>query len=387
MKNLLKYTSGDRTIWIIVLLISVISLLAVFSATKSLVYAKHGDNTTYYLMRHGVILAFGLVIMYLIHKIHYKYFKLFSRSFVLYIAALLLLLTLLFGASINDASRWLVIPVINMTFQTSDLAKVAVILFLSFQLAKHENDLSSFKKGFLPIFLPVLLVCGLIFPANLSTAMLLLFTSMIIMFIGGAKITHLLSISAVGLVIAILFGVMIYNYPNIMPRGATWKARIESFSQPDEKDTYQADRGKMAIASGKFFGKGPGMSHIKDFLPQAYSDFIYAIIIEEYGLIFGGLPIVFLYLIFMLRGIKIARKCKKSYPALLASGLTMLLVFQAFSNIGVAVNLFPVTGQPLPLISMGGTSIWFTSISIGIILSISRSAEFKTTKQELNHEA
>jgi len=369
-----KYIKGDRVVWLVVLLLAILSVLAVYSSIVTLAYKYQGGDTLYYLFKHGVILVVGFILMIIAHNLNYKYYSRISQIAIV-LSIPLLALTLMTGANINDASRWLVIPVINQTFQTSDLAKLALIMYLARILYKKQTDLNDFKSVFMYLMLPVLLVCGFIFPANFSTAAMLFTTSMIIMFIGRVPIKYILSL------IGILFGALLLALtiasakPDLLPRLATWEKRIETFTQGGDNDAnYQADQAKIAIATGGVVGKGPGGSTQRNFLPHPYSDFIYAIIIEEYGLI-GGLFVIVLYLILFYRGVKIAQRAEKSFGTFLAVGLSFSLVFQAMINMAVAVNLFPVTGQPLPLVSMGGTSIWFTCLAIGIILSVSRKSE------------
>ena len=374
-----KYIKGDKVIWSVVLLLAILSVLAVYSSIVTLAYKYKGGDTMYYLFKHVVILVVGFGLMILAHKVNYKYYSRISQV-ALYLSIPLLLLTLVTGANINDASRWLVIPVINQTFQTSDLAKLALIMYLSRLLSKRQDQIKDFKEAFIPIMIPVMLVCGLILPANFSTAAMLFTTSLIIMFIGRINLKYILSLIGIGvgtLMILLLIG---KSNPDLLPRMGTWAKRIETFTGEGSKDAnYQAEQAKIAIATGYPFGKGPGGSTQRNFLPHPYSDFIYAIILEEYGLV-GGVFVIMLYLILFFRGIKIASNSEQTFGSLLAIGLSFSLVFQAMINMAVAVNLFPVTGQPLPLVSMGGTSIWFTCLAIGIILSVSNKPEASDAK-------
>ncbi len=374
-----KYIKGDRVIWLVVFLLAILSLLAVYSSIVTLAYKYRGGNTLYYLIKHTIILVIGFTLMLGAHNLNYKYYSRISQI-ALFLSIPLLLLTLITGANINDASRWLVIPVINQTFQTSDLAKLALIMYLARLLYKKQENIKDFKSAFLPIMVPVLLVCGLILPANFSTAAMLFMTSLIIMFIGRVNIKYILSLIGIGLGSLMLMLLIAKAKPDLLPRLDTWVSRIESFSKGDSEGNYQADQAKIAIATGGIIGKGPGGSTQRNFLPHPYSDFIYAIVIEEYGLA-GGFSVIILYLILFYRGIKIAQKAEKSFGTFLAVGLSFSLVFQAMINMAVAVNLFPVTGQPLPLVSMGGTSIWFTCLAIGIILSVSRKSEKVESKR------
>lgn len=369
-----KYIKGDKVIWLVVLLLAILSVLAVYSSIVTLAYKYQGGDTLYYLFKHGIILIVGFGLMILAHNLNYKYYSRIAQI-AIFISIPLLLLTLLTGANINDASRWLVIPVINQTFQTSDLAKLALIMYLARILYKKQASLNDFKSVFMYLMLPVLLVCGFIFPANFSTAAMLFTTSMIIMFIGRVPIKYMLSLIGIILATLLLALTVASAKPDLLPRLGTWVSRIETFTQGGDSDSnFQADQAKIAIATGGIVGKGPGGSTQRNFLPHPYSDFIYAIVIEEYGLI-GGLFVIVLYLILFYRGVKIAQRAEKTFGTFLAVGLSFSLVFQAMINMAVAVNLFPVTGQPLPLVSMGGTSIWFTCLAIGIILSVSRKSE------------
>jgi len=368
-----KYIKGDKVVWLVVLLLAILSILTVYSSIVTLAYKYKGGDTIYYLMKHLFILVVGFGLMLGAHNLNYKYYSRISQL-AIFISVPLLAITLIFGANINDASRWLVIPVINQTFQTSDLAKLALIMYLARLLYKKQDNIQDFKSAFLPIMVPVLLVCGLILPANFSTAAMLFTTCLIIMFIGRVNIKYILALIGIGITSLILLLAIASAKPDLLPRMGTWAKRIESFSAGGSSGNYQADQAKIAIASAYPFGKGPGGSTQRNFLPHPYSDFIYAIVIEEYGLA-GGVGVIILYLILFYRGIKIAQKAEKTYGTFLAVGLSFSLVFQAMINMAVAVNLFPVTGQPLPLVSMGGTSIWFTCLAIGIILSVSRNTE------------
>lgn len=371
-----RYIKGDKIIWLVVLMLAFLSILTVFSASGTLVYKYQGGNIYYYLFKHSVILLVGFGLMILAHNLNFKYYSRISQI-ALFISIPLLLLTLIMGENINDASRWLVIPVINQSFQTSDLAKLALIMYLARFLSKRQDQIKDFKLAFIPIMIPVLIVCGLILPANFSTAAMLFTTSLIIMFIGRINMKYIFSLIGIGVGTLVLMLMLAKAQPELLPRMDTWMKRIESFSNADGANNYQADQSKIAIASGGVFGKvltGQGNSTQRNFLPHPYSDFIYAIIIEEYGLV-GGVSVILLYLILFFRGVRIASRAEKTFGSFLAFGLTFSLVFQAMINMAVAVNLFPVTGQPLPLVSMGGTSIWFTCLAIGIILSVSKDKE------------
>ncbi len=377
-----KYIKGDRIVWLVVFLLAILSVLAVYSSIVTLAYKYKGGDTMYYLIKHSIILVVGFGLMLAAHNLNYKYYSRISQI-ALFISIPLLAVTLIFGSNINDASRWLVIPVINQTFQTSDLAKLALIMYLARLLYKKQDNIKDFKSAFLPIMVPVLLVCGLILPANFSTAAMLFTTSLIIMFIGRVNIKYILSLIGIGLGSLMLMLLIAKAKPDLLPRLDTWVSRIESFSEGESEGNYQAEQAKIAIATGGIIGKGPGGSTQRNFLPHPYSDFIYAIVIEEYGLT-GGFSVIILYLILFYRGIKIAQKSEKTFGTFLAVGLSFSLVFQAMINMAVAVNLFPVTGQPLPLVSMGGTSIWFTCLAIGIILSVSRKSDATIKQKKVN---
>lgn len=376
MGSIVNNIKGDKVIWIVVVLLSIFSLLAVYSSTGTLAYRYQSGNTEYYMIKHLFILAFGFLLMYLAHLVKYTYY---SRIFqiALYIAIPLLILTLIVGLNLNEAKRALQLP-FNLSFQTSDLAKLTLIMYLARLLTKKQDQIKDFKSAFLPLMVPVLIVCALILPANFSTSAMLFVTSLVLMFIGRVNMKYISALILIGIVFTTIFIFILYSLPGEnQGRLWTWKSRIESFVNPNTEDNYQVEQSKIAIASGGIFGKMPGNSTQRNFLPHPYSDFIFAIIIEEYGLI-GGAFVVLLYLILFFRAVKIITKIPRNFGAFLTFGVAFSLVFQAMINMGVAVNLLPVTGQPLPFISMGGTSIWFTSISIGIILSVSK--ELDTSK-------
>ena len=383
MNNILKYTKGDRAIWLVVLFLAIISTLVVYTSITSLAYRHHDGNTFYYLFRHSTFLIIGLGIMYGIHRIKHSYFSRLAQL-ALYISVPLLILTLLIGSNLNNASRWLVIPVINQSFQTSDLAKLSLIMYVARILSIRQDVIKDFKKAFVPIVLPIFAVCGLIFPANFSTAAVLFTVCLVLMFIGRISLKHIGAMIGSGIVAIALAFLLAMSVPGLLPRIDTWIARIENFSSADSKGNYQAEQSKIAVATGGITGKGPGKSTQRNFLPHPYSDFIYAIVLEEYGLI-GGATVLMLYLILLYRAVRIVVKSPKAFGALLAVGIAFMLVFQAMINMAVAVNLFPVTGQSLPMVSMGGTSIWFTCIAIGIILSVSRGIEDESTLNRMTH--
>lgn len=371
VEKLNKYLKGDPVIWAVIFALSMVSVLAVYSSTGTLAYRYQHGNTTYYIAKHGIILIMGLVLIYATHLIPYKFYSRLSQIF-LYISVPLLLLTLALGTNINQASRWLTLPVIGLTIQTSDLAKLALIMYLARMLSLHQDDIKDFKTAFLPIVIPVIIVCMLIMPANLSTAAMLFATCVVLMFIGRISIKHLALLGLAGVFVLALF-VLIAMAFKMDSRIGTWKARIEHFTQGGQ-DSYQTEQAKIAVATGGVLGKGPGKSTQRNFLPHPYSDFIFAIIVEEYGLI-GGIVILALYLYVLYRAGVMVRKSNRTFPAFLSIGLAISLVFQAMVNMGVAVDLLPVTGQTLPLVSMGGSSLLFTSVAFGIILSVSRGVD------------
>ena len=379
MFNFLKNIKGDKVIWIVVMLLCIFSLLAVYSSTGTLAYKKQGGNTEYYLFKHFLILVFGLLLMYFTHLLKYTYYSRISQIGLL-LTVPLLLFTLISGTNLNEANRWLTVPIINLTFQSSDVAKLFLIMYLARVLSKKQELVEDLRKGFLPVILPVIAVTILILPANFSTAAILFVTCLVLMFIGRISLKFIFSLIGLGLVSVVMIFVIAIVFPHLFPRGETWVKRVEHFINKEKASadaTYQVDQAKIAIVSGGLIGKSPGKSTQRNFLPHPYSDFIFAIIIEEYGLI-GGSFVMLLYLILFFRVIRIAGKCQGNFGALLSLGIGFSMVFQAMINMAVAVNLFPVTGQTLPLVSMGGTSIWFTSIAIGIILSVSRMTEVDT---------
>ncbi len=381
---------GDKVIWALVLLLALVSLLTVYSSTGLLAYKISKGNTEFYLFKQIVFIAIGLAVVYFMHRVNYTFYS--RLAIILFLISIpLLLYTLFYGVRLNEGSRWIRLPIINLTFQTSDLAKLALFMYVSRQLSRKQGIIKDFRKGFLPVIIPVGLICMLIAPANLSTALLLGASCMMLLFIGRAKAKHLLA--TIGIVLIPLFmliSVAIIYYdkeeqkceelPAILQgsRIPTWIKRVQNFiyssKEVDKDDNYQVNQAKIAIAKGGWLGLGPGNSEQRNFLPHPYSDFIYAIIIEEYGLV-GGAFILFIYLVFLFRSIRLFRKCPYAFGAFLALGLSFTLVIQALVNMAVNVNLFPVTGVTLPLVSMGGSSFLFTCVAIGIILSVARNVE------------
>lgn len=369
---LAKYIKGDPVIWGVVLVLTLFSILAVYSSTGTLAFKYQGGNTLYYLIRHTGMLFIGLILIVITHYIPYQYYSRLSQLF-LYLSIPLLAFTLIKGTSLNEASRWLTLPGTGLSFQTSDLAKFALLMFVARFLAQNQGNIKDFKTGFRSIMVWIFIVCGLILPANFSTAAILFTTSLILLFIGRVNTKYLLAVIGLGIAAIGIFVLIAYNLPeDSRGRVATWKARVENFVSGEGEDNYQAEQAKIAIASGGIFGMGPGNSNQRNFLPHPYSDFIFAIVIEEYGFI-GGFVLLLMYMILLYRAGVIVRKSESAFASFLAIGLAFSLVFQAFINMAVAVNLFPVTGQTLPLVSMGGTSIFFTCAALGILLSVSRS--------------
>jgi len=384
--NIFNRTRGDKVIWAIVIMLTMVSILVVYSSIGSLAY-KMNKSTESYLFKQTGFIALGVLIIYFAHRVNYT---IYSRvATILFLISIpLLFYTLKFGNSINDANRWIKLPVINMTFQTSDLAKLALFMYMSRQLSRCQNVIKDFKKGFLPLIIPVIIICALIAPANLSTALLIGGIALMLMFIGRVRLRHIMIVvgaALMPLIILVLVATSYYNreehtskdLPSVLSMGrtSTWIKRVQDFMYADKEDlSYQVQQAKIAIAKGGWLGKGPGKSEQRNFLPHPYSDFIYAIIIEEYGLA-GGAIIIFIYILFLFRSIRIFQRCPYAFGAFLAVALSFTLVIQAMVNMAVNVNLLPTTGVTLPLVSMGGSSLWFTCFSIGIILSVARNVE------------
>ena len=406
--QLLKSTRGDKVIWALVLLLVLVSLLVVYSATGSLAYKMYKGNTEVYLFKQIAFIAVGFCVIYFAHRVNYTiYSKVAKILFLLSIP--LLLYTLLFGVTLNEGSRWIRLPIINMTMQTSDLAKLALFMFLARLLSRKQNKIKDFKRGFLPVMMPVAVTCLLIAPANLSTALLLGSSCMLLLFIGRVSGRHLLLVVGLALIpVAFLIMAAVIRHKSntdeavtpvreksssrLFARVDTWIGRVENFvygsTSAADDDHYQVNQAKIAIARGGLIGLGPGRGEARNFLPQAYNDYIFASLIEEYGLL-GGAFILFIYLVFLYRSIQLFKKCPFAFGAFLALGLSFTLVLQAMANMAVNVNLFPVTGVTLPLVSMGGSSFLFTCLSIGIILSVARNVEQlegKKKQEELARE-
>ena len=392
MKLFNKLFQGDRVIWMIIAMLTFVSLMAVYSATGTIANSKYGGNNTYVLLGHAFTLALGLGAVFVTHRLKYTYYsRLFQIAF--WFSIPLLAYTLFFGADLNEAQR--VIRIFGVSFQSSDFAKVALIGYLARELTVKQNEIKSFKSAFVPLMLPVLVIVGLIFPENFSTAGILFASCLVLLFVGRINMKYLLTFLAGALVIMSIYIIIVLNVAEDKGRTGVWLQRIESFTEKfkdveksdeelareaDEED-FQSIQSKIAIAGGGIIGKGPGRSTQRNFLPHPYSDFIYAIIVEEYGLMVGAF-VILLYLILLYRAIRIMVTIPQSFGGFVAFGLAFMLVMQAMVNIGVAVGIFPVTGQPLPFISKGGTSILFTGCAFGIILSVSKEINKKDERKD-----
>ncbi len=377
MKELIKNLKGDKGIWSFVMLLALISFMPVFSASTNLVYVIGKGSTIGYLVKHLVHIFIGFALIYFVHKVPYHYYRALSKI-AMPIVALLLLFTFMQGTVIGgaNASRWIKVPFIGVTFQTSALAMIVLMVYVARYLAKIEDKKVTFKSSFFELWLPVFVILALILPANFSTAALIFSMVCMLVFVGKYPMRYLAMIVGIGVTGLTLFVLFAMAFPKAMPnRVDTWMSRIERFTTdaPNEDD-YQIEKAKIAIATGQIYGLGPGKSVQKNFLPQSSSDFIFAIIVEEYGIV-GGLAVLVLYLMLFFRFLVSAHKTKSLFGKLLIVGLGFPIIFQALINMGVAVELLPVTGQTLPLISSGGSSIWMTCIAIGIIISVTKKEE------------
>ncbi len=384
MKNILKNIEGDRAIWAIVLILAFLSFMPVYSASTNLVYVVNLGTPTYHLIKHIVLLFFGFLIIYGVHKIPYRYFS-GGSVIMLPLVILLLVFTLSQGTIVGgaNASRWIQIPFLGVGFQTSTFASVVLMVYVARYLARNKENTITFKESILPLWLPVALVLGLILPANFSTTAIVFSMVLLVCLIGGYPIKYLLSVIGIGVAALTLFILLAKAFPSAMPnRVDTWISRIENFTNKDAQEGYQVEKAKIAIASGGLTGRGPGKSIQKNFLPQSSSDFIFAIIVEEYGLIFGALSVIVFYFLLLFPIVVAAKNASSVFGSLLVIGVGIPIIFQAIINMSVAVNLFPVTGQTLPLISSGGTSVWMTCLAIGIVLSVSANKEKKNTENK-----
>ena len=371
ISNLKTELKGDRVIWVLISLMTLVSLLGVYSSTGSLSHKEQGGNTEYYLVKQGFIVLFGFFIMYVLHRLHYLRFHRIA-PFLFIVAIPLLIFTLLFGVDINSARRWIEIPILGFTFQSSDFARLALILYLARTISSKQSNIKDFKSAFLPLILPVIIICFLIAPADLSTALLLFSSCIAMMFVGRVAVKYILMLVLLAIIAFSILILLGHFFPD-MVRLDTWIERIREFTT-DSDGGFQVQQSKVAIANGGFFGMGPGQSIQRNFLPSSYADFIYAILVEEYGLL-GGLFVISLYMGFFFRITRLVTKSTKAFGAMVVTGLGFSFVFQAFINIAVATHLVPVTGVTLPMISLGGTSIIMNCISLGIILSVSKFVE------------
>lgn len=351
-------------------------LLAVYSSTGMLAFAKHGGRTEYYLIKQTVFLVLGFALMFLFHRIDFRFFSRLSQWFI-WFSIVLLVVTLIAGNNINEAKRTLTIPFVGFSFQTSDMAKLSLVMYIARYLSRYQDRLNEWKP-FLSLLGVIIITCALIAPEDLSTALVLFLTSLSLLFIGNVRLKHLGALIGASALFLFLGTLFLLKAPETMlPKGRalTWKTRIENYMAGEKQDVYQTIQAKIAVANGGLLGKGPGNSMQKNTLPHPYSDFIYAIIIEEFGLIFGGLLTMLAFVIILIRSVRIVLKTPRAFGALLGVGISFTLTLQALFHMAVSVSLFPVTGLTLPLVSMGGTSILFTSFALGIILSVSRSVE------------
>ncbi len=367
---------GDRVIWAIIVLLCVVSILSVYSATSSLAYENRGGNTESYLFKHVIIMGAGLVIVYFCHIYHYVNFSRWAPT-LLAISVVALTYTLILGTDLNEAKRWITVPFIGLTFQTSDLAKLSLILYVARSIGSKQDYIKDWQNAFLPIICPILLVCFLVAPADLSSALVIFLICMLMMIIGRVALKYIGALLVLGVMLFALLLLIGRNQPGLVPRAETWEKRISTFFNPElatSDDTYQIQAAKLAMANGGIRGVGPGNSTQRHYLPYAYSDFIYAIIVEEYG-IWGGWIVIGLYVLLFFRVTRLITNSPKAFGAMVALGLSLSLVIQAFINIGVVTDLLPTTGLTLPMVSMGGTSMLFTCIAFGIILSVSKYIE------------
>lgn len=385
MIQVLNSLKGDKGIWSFVALLALFSFMPVFSASSNLAYMNHGTgNTLGYLLKHAMHIVFGFFILYNIQKVPYHYFRGISRILLPFVWVLLGY-TLFFGVEQGSATRWIQVPFVGISFQTSALASIVLMIFVARYLSKTQVEPVTFKSSFIDLWLPVGITLMLILPNNFSTAALIFAMVVMLTFIGNYPIKYIASIIGLGIAMFAFFIIVAKvvektnpeNMPKVFGRVKTWENRVESFSHDNAEnadDNYQIEKAKTAIASGGVYGLGPGKSVQKNFLPQSSSDFIFAIIVEEYGLV-GGLGVLVLYLLLFFRFIIAAHKANSPFGKFLVVGLGFPIIFQALINMGVAVQLLPVTGQTLPLVSSGGSSIWMTCIAIGIIISVTKKEE------------
>ena len=384
MRQIFQHIKGDKAIWAVVALLALFSFLPVYSASSNLAYLYGDGSTLKFLLKHLVHLFLGFAILYGVHKVPYHYFKGLS-VLALPVVILLLIVTITQGTTIEgaNASRWIRIPVVGFTFQSSTLASVVLLTYIARYLAKIKDKIITFKESLLPLWLPVFLVLILILPANFSTAAIIFTMLTVLVFIGGYPTKYLLIILASGMLFLTMFVISAKAFPGVFPnRVDTWMSRIDNFVDGEDTEAdYQIEKAKIAIASGGITGLGPGKSIQKNFLPQSSSDFIYAIIAEEFGLA-GALLLIVMYMFLLFRFVVVAHKAETVFGKLLVIGVGLPIVFVALINMGVAVEIFPVTGQTLPLISSGGSSIWMTCLAIGMVLSVSAKREVIIKEEE-----
>ena len=385
LNTFFKHLQGDRAIWALVAMLAIFSFMPVYSASTNLVYVVGSGSTIGHLVKHAALLLMGFSIMFAVHKIPYRYFS--GGAVLMYpVIIVLLIYTLSQGTTIGgaNASRWITVPIVGFGFQTSTLAALVLLVYVARYISKNKDKEIRFKESFFQLWLPVGLALALILPANFSTTAILFFVILVLVFLGGYPVKYILYILGLGVAMLSIFVLIAKAFPDAMPnRVNTWQSRIENFSDPNEKEGYQVEKAKIAIATGGLTGRGPGKSVQKNFLPQSTSDFIYAIIIEEYGLI-GGLVVLSFYFMLLMRILVAAKKAGTVFGTMLVIAIGVPIIFQAMINMAVATNLLPVTGQTLPLISSGGTSIWMTCFGLGIILSVSSANE--VTEEQLEEE-
>jgi len=387
MNSIFQHIKGDKAIWAIVAMLAIFSFLPVYSASTNLVYVVSNGTTTGHLIKHAVLLMLGFFIIYATHRIPYRYFSGLS-VIMIPIVLLLLVYTLLQprNADAIMAARWISVPFTSFKFQTSTLAGVILMIYIARYFARNKDMKIEFKESILPLWLPVALILGLIFPANFSTAVLLFTMVILLTFFGNYPIKYIIGIGIVGVFSIAIFILTVKAFPDNFKnsRVQTWINRVDNYFDKDSKENYQSHLAQVAVYSGGIMGKGSGKSIQKNFLPQSSSDFIFAIIVEEYGMI-GAVFLIAMYLLLLFRIVIVARKTETIFGTLAVLGVGIPIVFQAFVNMAVAVGLFPVTGQPLPLISAGGTSIWMTCFAIGIVLSVS-AAKGENSKEVINNK-
>jgi cell division protein FtsW len=385
IQRLFRNLQGDRVIWALVAILAIFSFMPVYSASTNLVYVVGNGSTSGHLLKHAILLFLGFLIMFAVHKVPYKYFS--GGSLLLYpIVIVLLLYTMSQGTLIGgaNASRWLRVPIVGVGFQTSTLAALVLMVYVARYISKNKDAEIIFKESLVSLWFPVGVALFLILPANFSTTAIIFFMIMVLVYLGGYPFRFILYILGLGVIVFSIFVLVAKAFPDALPnRVNTWQSRIESFSNSKEVEGYQVEKAKIAIATGGFTGKGPGKSVQKNFLPQSSSDFIFAIIIEEYGLV-GGLFILVIYFMLLMRILIVAKNAGTVFGTMLAISIGIPIIFQAMINMAVATNLLPVTGQTLPLISSGGTSIWMTCFGLGIILSVSSANE--VTEEQLEEE-